>query len=431
MYATCMARKGLSARCLAAEFDFADGAGVRYMKDIIILGSTGSIGENALRVVKSLPDRFHVTGLAANSNWERILEQAAEFGVRTVALRDRRAAALAREHAPSGINVLDGREGVCELASSPDAGLVICAVVGMAALEPAAAAVCAGHDLAIATKEVLVAAGEFFCGLCRGHGVNLLPVDSEHSALFQALFDSGRVPACARMRAVPGVPDAPAEQIVARLILTASGGPFAFRPEVDFSKVTVEEALNHPRWKMGPKVTVDSATMMNKGLEIIEARRLFNMPSSRISVLVHPESIVHSLVEFADGAQIAQLGVPDMRLPIQYSMTWPERLGNETLPRLDLAAAGELHFFEPDPSRFPCLRLAREADAAGGFVPAAMNAANEAAVDVFLKGKIRLPDIWKTIEHVMERTPDAGEMTLESVLEVDAWARRTALEALR
>ncbi|MGI5869334.1 MAG: 1-deoxy-D-xylulose-5-phosphate reductoisomerase [Kiritimatiellia bacterium] len=400
------------------------------MKNIVILGSTGSIGRNALKIVESLPGRFNVVGAAAASSADLLLEQAAEFQIGTIALLDPEAASRARDQAPAGVKVLEGVEGLCELASRPDVDLVVCAIVGMAALKPVLAAIDAGHDVAIATKEVLVSAGEVVCRRCEEMGINLLPIDSEHSALFQAIQDSGRMPWCVRNR--PGAaPGRPVEGNVRRLILTASGGPFAGRPELDFSTVTVEQALDHPRWKMGPKVTIDSATMMNKGLEILEARWLFDIPVDRIAVLVHPESIVHSLVEFTDGAQLAQLGVPDMRLPIQYAMTWPERVGNDTLPRLDLSQAGTLHFSEPDPARFPCLGLVRRAAAAGGVAPAAMNAANEVAVAAFLEGRMRLPGIWETVAAVLDEcAPVAGALTLDAILEADAWARRRAEEVI-
>lgn len=402
------------------------------MKSVVILGSTGSIGENALRVVDSLPGRFTVTGLAASTNAERLMQQAERYGVRRVALADPGAAAKARAIAPEGVEVLEGEAGMRALASAPETELVVCAIVGMAALGPVLSAIEAGHDVAIATKEVLVAAGELVCGLCHEHGVNLLPIDSEHSALLQSLQDGGLLPWCVRNRG-EFKDRMDSERIVRRLILTASGGPFSGRPEVDFETVTVGEALNHPRWRMGPKVTIDSATMMNKGLEILEARWLFDIPVERISVLVHPESIVHSLVEFTDGAQMAQLGYPDMRLPIQYAMTWPERVGNDTLPPLDLALAATLHFSEPDPARFPCLRLAREAAQAGGLVPAAMNAANETSVERFIAGEIKMPRIWETVERVMgefgaEAATSAGD--LGGIIDADARARRRAAEIL-
>ena len=399
------------------------------MKRIVLLGSTGSIGENALRIVSSLPGEFEVVALAANRNARRVLEQAREYGVRDVALSDTAAAEEARADAPAGVRVLAGEDSIAELAARPDADLVVCAIVGMAALRPALAAIAAGHDVAIATKEVLVACGANVQRECERRGVNLLPIDSEHSALFQSLQDTRRAPWCVRNRpgAVPGAE--PVEDTIRRLLVTASGGPFFFRPEVDFSRVTVADALNHPRWRMGPKVTIDSATMMNKGLEIMEARWLFNVPVERIDVLVHPQSLVHSLVEFHDGSVMAQLGATDMRIAIQYAMCWPRRLENATLPRPDLAAAGSLDFREPDPARFPCLALAREALAAGGAAPAVMNAANEVAVDAFLKGRIPFPGIWETVERALSHPdlPKAAD-TLDDILAADAWARRVAAE---
>ena len=401
------------------------------MKNIVILGSTGSIGRNALKVVKSLPGRFNVVGAAAASSVEHLVEQAAEFQIGSIALLDSAAAWRARSQAPAGVKVLEGVDGLCELASRPDVDLVVCAVTGMAALKPVLAAIEAGHDVAIATKEVLVSAGEIVCRRCVEKGVNLLPIDSEHSAIFQAVQDAGCAPWCVRNRPGAAASGLPAEANIRRLILTASGGPFADRPDIDLATVTVEEALNQPRWKMGPKVTIDSATMMKKGLEILEARWLFDIPVDRIAVLVHPESIVHSLVEFTDGAQMAQLGMPDMRLPIQYAMTWPERVGNASLPRLDLSQIGALHFCEPDPARFPCLDLARRAAVAGGVAPAAMNAANEAAVAAFLERRTRLPGIWETVSRVLDECrPATGALTLDAILKADAWARRRAVEII-
>ena len=394
------------------------------MKRVVILGSTGSIGENALRVVKALPDHFRVVGLAAHSNSTRLLEQAAEFGVTRVALSDNAAARTARSDAPAGIEVLAGIAGAAELAAAAEADLVVCAIVGMAAVQPVVAAIAAGHDVALATKEVLVSAGRVVCALCAKQGVRLLPIDSEHSAIFQCLQDTQRLPWCVRQGRDSAT--APVEDQVRRLILTASGGPFARQPELDFATITVADALNHPRWRMGPKVTIDSATMMNKGLEILEAHWLFNIPVERIDVLIHPESIVHSLVEFNDAAMLAQLGVPDMRLAIQYAMTWPERPVNTSLPRLDLAAAGSLNFMEPDLQRFPCLRLAREAALAGGSAPAVMNAANEVAVEAFLAGRISFPAIWQTVEKILERHPRGNCNNLDEVVQADAWAREAA-----
>jgi 1-deoxy-D-xylulose-5-phosphate reductoisomerase len=410
------------------------------MKRIVILGSTGSIGENALRIVEALPGRFEVAGLVAHTNAPRIVEQAVRHNVKDIALADPGAAAEAvRLAAGTGVAVHSGMDAVCGLAAMKGVDLVVCAMVGMAALRPVLSAVAAGHDVALATKEVLVSAGELVMRERERRGVRLLPVDSEHSALFQCLQDTRLTPWCVREGSAPrprgagtgGSPCGTAiEPTVSRLVLTASGGPFAGRDGVDFASVTVNDALNHPRWKMGSKVTIDSATMMNKGLEILEARWLFDVPTSKIDVLLHPESIVHSLVEFRDATVVSQLGVPDMRLAIQYAMTWPERVGNGTLPRLDLAQLGRLTFRNPDEGRFPCLRLAREAAAGGGTLPAVMNAADEVAVGAFLEGRIPFPGIWGTVERVMAAHTVCACTDLETVNEADAWARRAAKEEI-
>lgn len=395
------------------------------MKGIVILGSTGSIGENALRIVSDFPERFAVRALAARSNAVRVLEQAVQYGVQVVALSDPAAAERARRIAPAGIRVLGGAGGVAELAAG-EADLVVCAIVGMDALHPVLAAIESGTDIALATKEVLVAAGALTCRLAEEKGVRLLPIDSEHSAIFQCLQDTRSLPWCIRRGA--GADAARIEERIERLYLTASGGPFAGRPDIDFESVTPEEALDHPRWRMGPKVTIDSATMMNKGLEVMEARWLFSVPVEKISVLVHPRSIVHSLVEFTDGAQLAQLGEPDMRTAIQYAMTWPERPENSALPRLDLVKAGSLDFSAPDPERFPCLRLAYEAAAAGGALPVALNAANEVAVASFLEKKISFAHIVRVVSRVLEETPSGACATLDEILAADARARVAARE---
>jgi len=400
------------------------------MKKIVILGSTGSIGENALKIVEALPGRFEVVGLAANTNAVRLAEQAKQLDVKSVVLGSQA-----------------GDDALCELVSRPDVDLVVCAMVGMAALRPVLAAIAAGHDVALATKEVLVSAGELVMRERARQGVALLPIDSEHSAIFQCLQSAtNRLPWCVGnagsaehqlgnekikdAELVFGAPGIALEPTIRRLILTASGGPFANRPDVDFATVTVVDALNHPRWKMGPKVTVDSATMMNKGLEILEARWLFDVPVEKIDALVHPESVVHSLVEFEDATVLSQLGVPDMRLAIQYAMTWPERVGNGTLPRLDLAQLGGLTFRAPDEGRFPCLRLAREAALAGGTMPAVMNAANEVAVGAFLGGRLPFTGIWRVIGRVMAAHTVCACEDLETVVEADAWARRAAEEEI-
>lgn len=400
-----------------------------HEKRIVVLGSTGSIGENVLRIVESLPERFRIVGLAAGRQAERVVAQAAEFGVSRIALADPAAAKKAAESLGNGAQVLSGLEGVEALATMPEADLVICAMVGMAALRPVLAAIEAGHDVALATKEVLVAAGELVCSKAEARGVNLLPIDSEHSAIFQVLCGTKALPWCVRNRKTANEAPEAAEPLIEKLWLTASGGPFFFHPEIDFDTVTPSQALKHPRWRMGPKVTIDSATMMNKGLEILEARWLFNIPASRIGVLVHPESIVHSLVEFTDGAQLAQLGFPDMRVPIQYAMSWPWRMENRTLPTLRLAEASTLHFSEPDVERFPSLRIVREASFKGGVATCTMNAANEIAVEAFLEERIRFSDIWRMVGQVVEETPPCfGVPGLDALMEADSWARRRAKE---
>lgn len=377
------------------------------MKNVVILGSTGSIGESALRVVEALPGDLRVVGLAAERNAARVLAQARKFSVGTIALASRGTIDTAEAEA-AGIKVLRGHEGVAELAASEEADIVLCAVVGMAGLQPVMAALQRGTDVALATKEVLVAAGGHVMAAARRSGARIMPVDSEHSALFQCL--EGKAP-----------------ESVRRLVLTASGGPFAFRPEVDLEKVGVEEALAHPRWRMGKKVTVDSATLMNKGLETIEARWLFDVPFESIDVAIHPESIVHSMVEFIDGSMLAQMSMPDMRYAIQYALTFPRRIAGG-LPSLDLARLGALHFHEPDEKRFPCLRLAREAGRAGGTLPAVLNAANEVAVQKFLAGRCTFAGIWHTVEQVLAGHTPVREPSLEEVVAADAWARRKAGE---
>ena len=378
------------------------------MKRVVILGSTGSIGENALRVVDALPERLRVTGLAVQSDYRRMLEQAQAVGVEHVAVADEAAAERCRAEAPAGIMVHGGAGGVAELAALPDADVVLCAVVGMAGLLPVLAALGEGHDVALATKEVLVSAGGLVTQAAQRSGARLLPVDSEHSAIFQCLQGS-----------------AEGHSDVRRIVLTASGGPFASRPAADFERVTIAEALDHPRWQMGRKVTIDSATLMNKGLEIMEAHWLFGVPLSQVDVVIHRESIVHSLVEFVDGSLLAQMGPPDMRFAIQYALTFPERLDGG-LPRLDLAEAGALHFEAPDAARFPCLGLAREAGQRGGTFPAVMNAANEVAVERFLAGKIPFPGIWNTVQRVLAEHDGTDNPDLQAVVEADAWARRVA-----
>lgn len=397
------------------------------MKSIVILGSTGSIGENALRIAEALPSEVRIVGLATRTKIARLIDQALQFNVPVVAVEDkalaREAEALARPH---GIRVLAGASGVEALAALPEADCVVCAVVGLAGLRPVLAAMDAGHDVALATKEVLVSAGELVMRKRRERNVRILPIDSEHSALFQCLQSVTRSVACVRLREEQR---APSEEQISKLVLTASGGPFASRPDIDFEKVTAAEALKHPRWSMGPKVTIDSATMMNKGLEILEARWLFDVPCSHVEVVVHPESIVHSMVTFVDGTSVAQLSVPDMRFAIQYALTWPERCAVD-MPKLDLTQVGALTFLKTDVNRFPCLRLIREAAATGGTMPAVVNAADEVAVKAFLEGRISFAGIWRTIEAVMSKHDVHACSGLDTILETDAWARRLALEVI-
>lgn len=378
------------------------------MKKIVILGSTGSIGENALKVVDSLPDQLKVVALGVNTNYKRVLAQAKKFGVKIVAVADPAMAAKCAAEAPSDIEVLCGEEGIEATAALDNIDIVVCAVVGMAGLKPTMAAVSRGTNVAIATKEALVAAGGLVTETCAKTGASLLPIDSEHSALFQCLTTGGR--------STGGVSN------VKRLILTASGGPFAFNQDIDLEKVSVKEALNHPRWSMGPKVTIDSATMMNKGLEIIEARWLFDLSLDKIDVILHPESIVHSLVEFIDGSMLAQMSLPDMRLAIQYALTYPARYAGD-LPALDLAQMGALHFHEPDIERFPCLRIARDASLRGGTLPTVMNAANEIAVAAFLEEKISLAGIWHLVEDIMNKHDVIENPDIDEVFFADKWAR--------
>lgn len=377
-------------------------------KKIVILGSTGSIGRSALDVVSRLPGRIEVTGLSAFRNSEAVLRQAERFGVRNVALADEAAAGRAESMAPGNVRVLKGPAGVEELASSPEADIVLAAIVGVAGLRPVLAAVKNGKTVALATKEALVAAGELVARLCRENNARLLPVDSEHSAIFQCLESR------------------PSES-VKNIILTASGGPFADKTGIDFDKVTIAQALSHPTWRMGPKITIDSATMMNKGLELIEAHWLFGAPMDRLKIMLHPESVVHSMVEFVDGTVLAQMSVSDMRFAIQYALTWPERLDGG-LPPLDLAGMACLRFSAPDEKRFPCLALARRAAAAGGTMPAAMNAANETAVEMFLAGRMRFSGIWRIVEQAMDAHKSSDASSLDSILAADAEARRLAAE---
>jgi 1-deoxy-D-xylulose-5-phosphate reductoisomerase len=381
------------------------------MKGLSILGSTGSIGTNVLRVVDAFPGRFEVVGLAAGGNVEVLAEQVARHRPRIVSVADAGGLErLSRLVDLSGLRAVAGREGMVEVATHPDARMVVASAVGAVGLVPTCRALEAGKDVALANKETLVMAGELMLARARETGARILPIDSEHCALHECL--DGRRP-----------------QDVRRLILTASGGPFRDLPRESLARVTREEALAHPTWRMGPKITIDSATLMNKGLEVIEAHWLFGMPAAKIDVLVHPQSVVHSMVELVDGTVLAQLGVTDMRMPIQYALTYPEKW-EAAIPGLDFSKAMRLDFAPPDRAKFPCLPLAYRALERGGTAPAALNAANEEAVAAFLDGRASFPAIPQTIEEVLETEPRTGAPALEDVLEADRRSRERARKAL-
>ncbi len=378
-------------------------------KRIVILGSTGSVGAAAVRVVRRLGPEFELVGVASGGGRTRLLaEQAAQCACRIVVVADPGRLPELRGLVPTGCRVEAGADALCSLAAAPDLDMVLCAMPDARALEPVLAAVRAGKDVALATKEVLVMAGELVMAEARRCGVRILPVDSEHSAIFQCI--EGR---CSRD--------------VQRLILTASGGPFRQTPAEALEMVTPEQALDHPTWRMGPKVTVESACLLNKGLELIEACRLFSMPPNAVDVVVHPQSIVHSMVEFVDGALLAQLGMPDMAMPIQYALTWPERRPG-IVPRLDLTALGRLEFEPLDENRFPALRLARNALEAGGTMTAVFNAATEVGVEKFLAGGLTLPGISRLVQAVMEHCDAGPADSVRAVRAADGHARRVALE---
>jgi len=379
------------------------------VRRLALLGSTGSIGEQTLEVVAAFPDRFRVVALAAGRRVERLREQVERFRPQRVSVAEEADAATLRRVLPAGVEVRSGEEGLEAVATAPS-DLVVAGLVGAVGLRPTLAAVRAGRDVALANKEVLVMAGALVRREIEAAGVRLLPVDSEHSAIFQALAGQRR-------------------EDVDRLVLTASGGPFRTWPAERIEGASVEEALAHPNWDMGPKITIDSATLLNKGLEVIEARWLFDVEPGRIDVVVHPQSIVHSLVEFRDGSVLAQLGLPDMRVPIAVALAWPERLPLD-LPRLDLAAAGRLDFEEPDRKRFPCLDLAFRALEADEAAPAALNAANEVAVSAFLDGRIGFARIAEVNRRALdEHVRGAGDRRvddLEGFREADRRARDAA-----
>ena len=377
------------------------------MKTIVILGSTGSIGTNTLDIVDRFPDKFRVAGLTAHGNDEKLEDQIRLFRPRVVALSDASAAARLRQRcADLSVEILAGEEGLIQVACAPEAELVISAIVGGAGLLPTLAAIRSGKQIALANKEPMVMAGKLMQDEARRHGVRIFPVDSEHSAIFQSL-EGHRI------------------EDVRRLILTASGGALWTVGREELRDVTPERALQHPNWKMGAKITIDSATLMNKGLEVVEARWLFDIPESQIEVMIHRESIIHSLVEYQDRSMIAQLGLPDMRTPISYAMQYPERLSMD-LPSLELTDVAKLTFCKPDHDRFPCLSLGYESLRVGGTMPATMNAANEVAVEAFLNGGIRFTNIAEIIRNTMDDHSPKEVETLEDALEADRWAREKA-----
>ncbi len=374
-------------------------------KRVVILGATGSIGESALKVARDIPERMEIVGLAANSNAEKLAVAANKFRPESVCLVDQTKTDILRKALEYEPRIFVGEEGLREIACLTNADMVLVAIVGTGGLRPALAAIEAGKDLAVASKEILVMAGEIVMREARDNGVHVLPVDSEHNAIFQCL-------------------DARSSD-VRRIILTASGGPFRKTPRKDFDSITPEQALKHPTWNMGPKITIDSATLFNKGLEMIEARWLFGVEMKRVEVVIHPQSIVHSMVEFADGSTLAQLSYSNMCFPIQYAMTWPDRVPN-TLPPLDFSKLSKLEFSTPRYDDFPALKLARQAGETGGTLPAVMNAANEVAVAAFLDRKVSFPSISQIVEEVMNRHTSVAHPDLDAILRADQWARAGA-----
>ncbi|NTW57704.1 MAG: 1-deoxy-D-xylulose-5-phosphate reductoisomerase [Nitrospirae bacterium] len=377
------------------------------MKKIAILGSTGSIGTSTLAVAEQFPDRFKVVAIAGGNNRELLESQIRRFRPSLAAIADAKAAeSLRKKCNDMKVRIVSGVEGMIEVATAEAADITVSAIVGTAGLVPTIAAIQAGKDIALANKEVLVTAGELVMAESRRWNVRLFPVDSEHSAIFQCLHSGQRGD-------------------VKRLILTASGGPFRNHSKDDLTKVRLAEALKHPNWSMGRKITIDSATLMNKGLEVIEAHWLFGMAPEQIKVLVHPQSIVHSLVEYRDGSVVAQLGMPDMKGPIAYALSYPERLPDVS-PSLDLASIATLTFQEPDRDLFPCLGYAYDALKAGGSMPAVLSAANEVAVRYFLEEKIGFLDVPRVLKLAMEAHAPVSFKTVDEVLKADLWARREA-----
>ena len=381
------------------------------MKNIVILGSTGSIGTNTLDIIAKFPNQYRVVGLTAGNNVEKLEEQIRVFRPTVVALSDDSTAVSLQRRCGGDVQVLSGAAGITRVAALAEANLVISAIVGGAGLVPTLAAIRAGKNVALANKEPMVMAGKLMQDEARRHGVRIFPVDSEHSAIFQSMEGHRRAD-------------------IRRVVLTASGGPLWDLSVEDMRHVKPEQALRHPNWKMGAKITIDSATLMNKGLEVVEARWLFDIPALQIDVLVHRESIIHSLVEYCDGSVIAQLGLPDMRTPISYAMSYPQRMPLDPAP-LDLAAFGKLTFHRPDHARFPCLGLGYESLRTGGTMPATVNAANEVAVAAYLQERIGFLDIPRIIRATMDAHHSGPVVEIEQALEADRWAREKAEKFVR
>jgi 1-deoxy-D-xylulose-5-phosphate reductoisomerase len=374
------------------------------MKRLSILGSTGSIGVKTLQIVSQFPEQFEVVSLSAGLNTQLLKDQILQFRPKVVSVLNRELSGALRKELPNvRVEIVHGVEGLIRVAAHPEVDQVVSAMVGAVGLIPTLSAIKTGKMIALANKEPLVMAGKIVMEEAKQNRARILPVDSEHSAIFQALLGHQR-------------------EDVHRLVLTASGGPFLNLPLARLQDVTVKEALNHPHWEMGKKVTIDSASLMNKGLEVIEAHWLFNVPIEKISVLIHPQSVVHSMVEYVDGSIVAQMGIPDMRIPISYALSFPQRLPLN-LPRLDLSKNEALSFFQPDPERFPCLKLAYQSIEIGETMPAILNAANEVSVNAFLEGSLKFTEIPILLQRVMQEHEVKSVHTIEDILRADHWAR--------
>lgn len=378
------------------------------MKKVFVLGSTGSIGINCLNVISNLSNDFEVSCLTVNTNTDLLLEQVSKYNPKVVVVRDEKAAKNISEKIPKSCELLTGEAGLIKAATEAEYDIFMGALVGFAGLAPTIEAVKRGKRIALANKETLVVAGEIVTDLCRANGSEIIPVDSEHSAIYQCLIGENL-------------------NEVEKLILTASGGPFRDKDKSFFENATVDEALNHPNWKMGSKITIDSATMMNKGLEVIEAHWLFGLPAEKIEVVIHPQSIIHSMVQFVDGSIKAQLGLPDMKLPIQYALTFPERMQNN-FERTDLPKIGSMTFYEPDLDKFECLKLAFEALNAGGTAPCVLNAANEVAVSKFLHKQIKFSDIPLLINKALDKVESILSPDLGTIFECDRITREYVMK---